>query len=144
MTKDEARERVARGAALLDQKRPGWEHQIDTGKLDLSQSCFCVLGQVCGNYYHVVRDADWRHLFGRSDLRLRVAEATALGFRHTGRSGTREGGRRWKTIQAEYRLLQDCWIELIADRLVPTTGDTSLPAAKILSDAPAQVERHRV
>jgi hypothetical protein len=44
-------ERVAYGAAVLDQKSPGWESQIDLSKLDLNDSCRCVLGQIYGHYF---------------------------------------------------------------------------------------------
>ena len=42
--------RVARGAALLDAKRPGWEHEIDLRRLDLGSWCDCVVGQLFGDY----------------------------------------------------------------------------------------------
>lgn len=138
MTKDEARERVARGAALLDQKRPGWAHAIDTGTLDLQSSCLCVIGQVYGNFYSYVGAVTG----DASGVGSSRPHAARLGFwvetEHDSRPLDTD------TIVDGYRALQDAWIEAIADRLVPTTGDTSLPAAKILSDEPAQVERHRV
>lgn len=40
------KERVARGAAWLDEKYPGWFLKIDLGTLDLSRCTQCVLGQV--------------------------------------------------------------------------------------------------
>lgn len=44
-------ERVARGVALLDQKRPGWEQEIDLDTLDISKPCFCVVGQMYKSYF---------------------------------------------------------------------------------------------
>jgi hypothetical protein len=42
--------RVARGAALLDEKSPGWFKRIYLNILKMS-SCFnCVLGQACGEF----------------------------------------------------------------------------------------------
>lgn len=41
-----ADQRVARGAALLDRALPGWAQLIDLGKLDLSDTTMCVLGQL--------------------------------------------------------------------------------------------------
>lgn len=41
---------VERGAALLDEVRPGWFREIDVKKLDLSQATNCVLGQLYGNW----------------------------------------------------------------------------------------------
>jgi hypothetical protein len=40
-----ASERVAAGAKLLDEKRPGWWERV-TRKLELQQPCGCILGQV--------------------------------------------------------------------------------------------------
>jgi hypothetical protein len=37
---------VARGAALLDEKLPGWHERIDLEILDLSETSVCVLGQL--------------------------------------------------------------------------------------------------
>jgi hypothetical protein len=42
-----AADRVALGAALLDEKDPGWWLRIDLDTLALSSSCRCVLGQLC-------------------------------------------------------------------------------------------------
>lgn len=39
-------ERVKRGAALLDEKRPGWADEIDLDLLNLRSCTTCVLGQV--------------------------------------------------------------------------------------------------
>jgi hypothetical protein len=38
-------ENVLRGAAFLDSTLPGWDKKIDLDKLNLSDSCNCVLGQ---------------------------------------------------------------------------------------------------
>jgi len=42
----EAARRVNDGATFLDRTMPGWWRCIDVGKLDLSDSCRCVLGQL--------------------------------------------------------------------------------------------------
>lgn len=39
-------ERVARGAALLDEREPGWHQRIDLETLDMELPCNCVLGQL--------------------------------------------------------------------------------------------------
>jgi len=41
-----AHELVARGAALLDERLPGWADQIDIDSLKMSDDCNCVLGQL--------------------------------------------------------------------------------------------------
>lgn len=37
--------RVARGAALFDAKRPGWDDRIDLDRLDMLDTRTCVVGQ---------------------------------------------------------------------------------------------------
>lgn len=39
---------IARGAAFLDEKTPGWRERIDLDKLDLGECDVCVLGQLSG------------------------------------------------------------------------------------------------
>jgi hypothetical protein len=41
-------ERVERGAALLDEKRPGWWREIDLDALDIRSGCDCIAGQLGG------------------------------------------------------------------------------------------------
>ncbi len=43
-------EAVQRGVQLLDQKRAGWEFEIDIERLDLDSSSVCILGQLYGSY----------------------------------------------------------------------------------------------
>ncbi len=45
-------ERVARGAALLDEQRPGWAGEINTEELEMSCCFDCILGQLFGDYCH--------------------------------------------------------------------------------------------
>jgi hypothetical protein len=42
----DAAERVTKGAALLDERVPGWPARIDLSRLDLSDGCRCALGQL--------------------------------------------------------------------------------------------------
>jgi hypothetical protein len=43
-------ERVAAGAALLDEKIPGWRDEINIKTLDLVSFRQCILGQLFGHY----------------------------------------------------------------------------------------------
>lgn len=43
--------RVDRGAALLDERRPGWWEDVDVRTLDMGGCWSCVLGQVFGEYH---------------------------------------------------------------------------------------------
>jgi hypothetical protein len=42
--------RVRRGAALLDQVRPGWWRKIATDRLAMDSCDACILGQLYGGY----------------------------------------------------------------------------------------------
>ena len=41
---------VARGIALLDEKRPGWEDEIDIAQLNIMSATKCICGQLYGGY----------------------------------------------------------------------------------------------
>lgn len=43
---DSVEARVARGAAWLDEKVPGWERRIDLGVLDIGSCRVCMVGQL--------------------------------------------------------------------------------------------------
>lgn len=44
-TIEDARAAVAKGAALLDEKKPGWREEMDWKDCDITMPCDCVLGQ---------------------------------------------------------------------------------------------------
>jgi hypothetical protein len=53
-------ERVAAGAAFLDEREPGWwsldrESPLHTSQLYVGSSCDCVLGQLFGSYLRGIR-----------------------------------------------------------------------------------------
>ena len=48
-------QRVARGAALLDELVPGWVTEVDLAWLKLADCSECVLGQVFDNYTFAVK-----------------------------------------------------------------------------------------
>lgn len=50
LTLDEARKRVARGAAFLDEADPDWTTRINVRTLELGDGQACVLGQLHGEY----------------------------------------------------------------------------------------------
>ena len=43
-------ERVADGAAFLDEHQAGWDRDIDLVALDIGSSCECILGQIHGDF----------------------------------------------------------------------------------------------
>ncbi len=66
-------ERVRRGAALLDEKRPGWWRDIDLGRLDIDSCSTCILGQIGGGKYGAYTSA-------MSELGLGDYEDVEYGF----------------------------------------------------------------
>lgn len=64
-------ERIAKGAALLDEKAPGWRQRIDLEALDISFPTACVVGQATGRYFATIEE--W---FGDGE----EAQALAHGF----------------------------------------------------------------
>lgn len=128
---DEARLRVARGAAHLDRVRPGWHDRIDVGTLTLHDACGCVVGQLCGRNFRS----------GLIALGV-VTLSAAFGF-----SSLLEGDAdkaEWRRLLATlgpdaamvtwYRPLQDAWIEAIAARRHPVKEyvlPTSKPACTV-------------
>jgi hypothetical protein len=97
-------ERVARGAALLDEREPGWWQRIDLDRLDLGSPCRCVLGQL-------ITDKDpqppslWIEILGWFGIRSR--SDVSHGFNTYG-PGT----------DAQYRHLTAAWRNLIEVRRI--------------------------
>ena len=86
-------ERVERGAALLDERRPGWWKGIDLGRLDIKSDCNCIAGQLGGSY-----------MPGVESLGLYVMEVEAAH------------GFEFEESTAEYPALTEAWRELIQRR----------------------------
>lgn len=119
MTKEEAGARVAKGAALLDKKRPGWARAIDLHTLSLGSCAHCVLGQLLGDYHNY------------DDLNLTVADTRALGFNIE--------LQNVETTFEEFAKLQNAWIDAIADRLVAPVQALEAPVSLAAADPHAEV-----
>lgn len=107
LTQDEATTRVARGAAHLDQVRPGWFTRIDVGTLTLHSGCRCILGQL----------HDWDAL-GYNDSGSTLAEDHGFYVPLAAGDGT---------LGRTYAPLQDAWIAAIADRVLASARDSAQP-----------------
>lgn len=97
-------ERVAAGAAFLDQAEPGWRQHIDIDRLDLASPCRCVLGQLEIALHSEGPEDDGA--FSDALFRYGIAfEEWALGFNagHEGRN-------------VEFPQLTAAWRELIQAR----------------------------
>jgi hypothetical protein len=113
LTNEEARARVANGAAHLDKVKPRWFNLIDVGTLTLHDACGCIVGQLCGN-----RFSDGLRALGLNSgvdcgLDLSVLQ---LWDGHTSYDAYRRG---------QYQSLQDAWVEAIADRRLSQASATS-------------------
>lgn len=92
------RKSVARGAAWLDVKHPGWFEKIDVGKLDLEYCTTCVLGQLYKNFNAIQAYLD------ATEPELKM-----------NRNGFSLPSKAWST--KNWSALSECWREAIAQRL---------------------------
>jgi hypothetical protein len=90
-------DRVAKGAAYLDEREPGWWKRIDLDKLDLRKPCRCILGQL---------DTDrqehdfWSLIAARFGLDVFEDDDQRLGFNAVGHSE-----RAFANLTAAWRAL---------------------------------------
>lgn len=107
LTTDEARARVAKGAAHLDDVRPDWFNRIDVGTLTLRSHCSCIVGQLgaFGKGYY----KEWMEVFDAQH------DAMECGVFISPGAGSNEA----------YARLQDAWIDAIADRRLSQESATA-------------------
>lgn len=91
--------RVRKGAALLDERVPGWAHLVNRLRLNISDGYACVLAQVTGKHY----------VHGLRLLSLHYMNAPEYGFA-AATDGI--GG-----VDEEFDRLTECWHEEIAERV---------------------------
>lgn len=106
ITPEQARRRVARGAAFLDDEHPGWYQRIDPDALELSEGSCCVLGQLHG------------------DFRLGLARASVLDLSSAPRANLSPVDLGFLCVQGvaepwqaqDYRNLNQAWQDEVARR----------------------------
>lgn len=108
---DEARERVARGVALLDEKVPGWAARVDLDTLEMEDPIACVASQATGKSYVGAMgvlgvDAVGTDYVGGSQYGFH-AWASSNDFRTVGNLDWSGYGERriaeWAALDAEWR-----------------------------------------
>lgn len=108
---DDVRERIQRGAELLDDHYTRWEDAIDTSILELADVLKCVLGQIGGDpEFHGQRDYDAMLpiVFPETETHDERREISAShGFDVTTDA--------WDAEQ-EYEALTHEWVRLIEER----------------------------
>jgi hypothetical protein len=93
-------ERVAAGAALLDERDPGWwregiTHAIDLDRLDMKRGSCCVLGQREGT------GSPLAFLARKRKLRLSTSQAEENGFL-SGSAVVEDEATEYATLTAEW------------------------------------------
>lgn len=142
MNRQDARKRVAAGAALLDRRYPGWARRIHTGRLDMGDACACILGQLEDDFWSAIAKL-WpeRQAIRGAVLNL-VESQQMIAIRHGFNTSSANEDDWSATDDAEFQWLQEAWIEAIADRVVgpvewthrlgeaiqASTGRDSIPA----------------
>lgn len=112
LTVRDLQDRVARGVVWLDAKIPNWWRTdrpnrgddggpINVDELSMSHNCYCVLGQLLGNYYRAP---------------ISVDEAVDLGFDTSVGNLHRDLGEAQDAMADEFDALRELWIREIEQR----------------------------
>ena len=117
VTLDAARARAAQGAALLDDRDPGWATRIDADALRLSDGSACVLGQLSGEYRRGLR----ARVLDLSSAPSRFVSPVDLGFQAVGDLGD-------ATEDLDYALLTRAWRDEVTARA--EVGEAPIPSRR--------------
>jgi hypothetical protein len=105
-------QRVANGAAWLDERIPNWADRISLLDFDMREDCNCVIGQVVGNYSYIIDGLDVP-----PDHVVTETEAAELGFdahARVDRDDRLDSGDL--ECQPEFEALQAEWTKVISAR----------------------------
>lgn len=80
----EAENRVAAGAAFMDEYFPDWEDDIDINQLDIRNGCDCVLGQIATKRFGLTGGPNSPYVQICELLNLDPVQQRCLGFVSTG------------------------------------------------------------
>jgi hypothetical protein len=112
LTVRDLQDRVGRGVRWLDQNLPGWwkADRPDNGdnggpirvdELSMSHNCYCVLGQLLGNYYRA---------------EISIEQAVEFGFDSSVGSLARDVTEVDEAMADEFDALRELWIREIEQR----------------------------
>jgi len=100
------REEIKRGAALLDNKFPGWESKVNVKTLDMSKASLCLIRQVNPYYevWHTEREI------------LPLQEGTAESLLHASAEHGFYVEDQGRFPEQAYAPLTQEWIQLLQER----------------------------
>lgn len=94
MTDTDFAAKVAKGAELLDNERPGWADDIDLESLNMAEGNHCILGQLYGDYVDGLYALGFTRGWG----------SRGHGFTlHVGWSSASDSMEDWYTLHALWR-----------------------------------------
>lgn len=104
-------EAVARGVALLDDKRPGWWQKIDVAELEMDDCSQCVLGQLFQRATNSVSVLEYGRAYGDGLGALGIVDGREFGFdlSEVDFNNPRAYPERWDA-------LRELWVEVIKRR----------------------------
>lgn len=98
MSDSTAAERVAKGAAFLDERQPGWRDHIEIMRLDMRSGCDCVLGQLDDRK----TEAGWGLTLDRFDLTRATSAALGFDLPEWRMQSTDERAAEWDELEREW------------------------------------------
>jgi hypothetical protein len=111
--------RVAKGVALLDEKRPGWERELDLGTLNIRSGEHCVTAQLSG-----MRRGDQSYLVGMDLLNLTEGNEgsyVAHGFNAEDPQAM-DDDEEYDQAKV-YDTLNSLWRDVVTERLTAAQSD---------------------
>lgn len=107
-------DRVKAGAALLDDKRPGWWREIAVNRLSMGSCTNCILGQIYGHYHRGI------FVLQLSDTMTDDNAVCKFGFDRD--RSCEQDGVYWDARMAQFYQLADLWRAEIRTRLEDERG----------------------
>lgn len=114
---------IARGAAWLDENKPGWERLIDPSMLEMKEPCRCILGQVFEQEACELSDGNIRwdgyslalhQVYGLTFMPS--SWAIGHGFNIDDPDPSDEKGDYAELVMKAFRQLETEWIAFVKDR----------------------------
>lgn len=122
--------RVDRGVALLDQRKPGWEDEVNLSRLNIASSRWCVLGQLYRHNSHPF----YRSGYGKGLFALHITDSAWYGFMY----------KSFLLFPLEALLLNFRWRRVIQSRRKEAARRKAEAEALIRAEAEAVAEAIRI